>query len=160
VIRLATPTLQLNKPNRSWLYYWLPAVVWLVLVGVFSSRAFGATSTGAILAWALRLLHITLTGKEFMLVHGLLRKSAHFCAYGLLSALFFRAWRGASRGWRWTWAVLALVVAVATSSSDELHQHFTPGRTGAVSDVELDMTGAMFAQFMIVAFTATARRKQ
>jgi VanZ family protein len=150
----------LHKPKsaRHWTYYWIPALIWLALVALFSSGSFGAQNTGGVLAWVMRTFHIVLTAKQFAFLHGLIRKSAHFCAYGLLSALFFRAWRGASAGWRWTWAVLALLVALATSSSDELHQHFTPGRTGAISDVELDMTGATFAQLMIVAFTARRRK--
>jgi hypothetical protein len=74
---------------------------------------------------------------------------------------FFRAWRGAviKNRWRWKWALLALLVALVTASGDELHQRFTPGRTGAVSDVVLDMTGATFAQLVIVVFTARSRRR-
>ena len=130
------------------------------MVALFSSREFAATNTGGVLEWLLRTLHISLTAVQFEFLHGLIRKSAHFTAYGLLSALFFRAWRGEPGfpRWRWTWAALALLVALTTASGDELHQHFTPGRTGAVSDVVLDMLGATFAQMMIVAGTAGRRK--
>src|SRR5438105_5388178 len=129
------------------------------MVAAFSSGTFGSANTGSALAWLLRTFHIPLTGHNFNLVHALVRKSAHFTAYGLLSALFFRAWRGevSDKRWRWTWAALALLVCLATASSDELHQHFTPGRTGAASDVLLDMLGAAFAQVMTVALTVRKR---
>jgi len=80
----------------------------------------------------------------------------------MLSLLFFRAWRGApsSRLWKWRWAALALAVSLSAASFDEYHQSFTPGRTAAVSDVELDMMGAVFAQFMIVAWTARPQKKK
>ena len=131
------------------------------MVALFSTGTFGAANTGGVLAWLLRTFHISITSRHFVFIHVLIRKSAHLTAYGLLSALFFRAWRGENRNrrWRWTWALLALLVSLATASSDELHQHFTPGRTGAVSDVELDMMGAGFAQLMIVAFTARQKRR-
>jgi VanZ family protein len=136
-------------------------LLWLATVAIFSSRSFGAQNTGTVLGWVLRTFHFSITVKQFVFLHLMIRKSAHFCAYGLLSALFFRAWRGevVMKRWRWRWALLALLVALLTASADELHQRFTPGRTGAVSDVELDMTGATFAQLVIVVFTARPRRR-
>ena len=129
------------------------------MVALFSSGSFGAANTGGVLAWVLRSFHIPITSRRFVLLHGMIRKSAHFTAYGLLSALFFRASRGevGERRWRWTWAVLALLVSLITASADELHQHFTPGRTGAISDVGLDMLGATFAQVCIVVVTTAER---
>ena len=157
---MPSQTKTFQPSTHHWLYYWAPALFWLATVALFSSRTLGAANTGTVLAWLLRTFHGALTAKQFVLLHGLIRKSAHFCAYGLLSALFFRAWRGEVRSvrWRLSWAALALLVAFVTASGDELHQHFTPGRTGAVSDVALDMTGATFAQLMIFAATFGKRK--
>jgi VanZ family protein len=133
-------------------------MLWLAMIAMFSSGEFKADNTGGVLEWLLHKLHIAFTVPQFSLLHGLIRKSAHFSAYGLLSTLAFRAWRGNHQRWRWSWALLALLVALLTASADEFHQSFTPGRTGAVSDVILDMTGALFAQLMIVAGTAGRRK--
>ena len=39
------------------------------------------------------------------------------------------------------WAIPALALGVAYAASDELHQHFVPGRTGAPLDVAIDAVG-------------------
>lgn len=128
------------------------------MIAFFSTATFAASNTGSILGQILRALHISLTGRQFVLLHESIRKTAHFTVYGLLSALFFRAWRGASQlRWKWSWALLPLAVCLVAASSDEYHQSLTPGRTAAVSDVILDMMGATFAQLMIVVFTSSSR---
>jgi VanZ family protein len=128
--------------------------LWLATIAMFSGRTFAASNTSNLLARLLTALQIVLDSRQFLLLHVFIRKSAHFFAYALLSALFFRAWRGSKRKWRWTWTVLALLVCLFTASSDEYHQYFTAGRTGLATDVVLDMAGSLFAQLMIVSYTA------
>jgi VanZ family protein len=141
------------------LWYWGPALAWLCAIALFSSGEFSAANTGSIALHILKFFHIKFSFHTFALVHGLIRKSAHFCVYALLSGLFFRAWRGPFRnGWRWTWMLLALAVCLTTSSSDEIHQVFVPSRTGAANDVLLDMSGALFMQLMIITAVLGKRR--
>src|SRR5690349_10217407 len=112
------------------LSYWLPALGWLAAVAFFSSRTMGADSTGSVLHSVLGWLHIRVTPATFMVLHFAIRKCAHFTAYGVLSALFFRAFRGtdvAPQMWKARYALLALAVCLLTASSDEIHQTFTPG---------------------------------
>jgi len=139
------------RPSR--LRYWLPAIVWLLTVAFFSSRSLGAENTGSILAQLLVWLHIKITPLGFEALHYFIRKCAHFLAYGILSALFFRAFRGSDRHakiWKARYALCALAVCLVTASSDEIHQMFTPGRTGNWHDVVLDMIGATFMQCAIL----------
>ena len=113
----------------------------------------GADSTGSVLHSVLGWLHIRVTPATFMVLHFAIRKCAHFTAYGVLSALFFRAFRGtdvAPQMWKARYALLALAVCLLTASSDEIHQTFTPGRTGNWHDVALDMIGASFVQCAIL----------
>jgi VanZ family protein len=44
--------------------------------------------------------------------------------------------------WRWNEAGLALAGVLLYSASDELHQVFVPSRTGQISDVLVDTSGA------------------
>lgn len=141
------------RPARVFWTYWFPALLWLALVAVFSSSLFGAGHSGGWLQSILRSLHLQLTVQQFESLHFLIRKGMHFFAYAVLSGLFFRALRGTESPlapWRLQWAALALGVALLTSSSDEIHQAFTPGRTGTWHDVFLDMLGASFAQSVIL----------
>jgi len=157
--RIPTSNKSVNRPLEiAW--YWGPALAWLSAIAIFSTSEFSAAHTGGVLMQILKFLHIELTGHQFASLHFLIRKSAHFTAYAILSGLFFRAWRGISRqqGWRVIWMLLALAVCIVTSSADEIHQLFTPGRTGAGKDVLLDMSGALFTQIIIVATISSRRR--
>jgi VanZ family protein len=126
------------------------------VIACFSSGKFNSDNTGSVLEKLLRAMHVSFTGLQMYWLNVAIRKAAHFTVYGTLSALFFRAWRGQPqrKRWEWKWALLAICAAFLTACSDEFHQHFTPGRTGVFSDVVLDTTGAIFAQLMIVAWTA------
>ena len=61
-----------------------------------------------------------------------LRKLAHATEFAVLGALLLRALRE---------EIPALALGVAYAASDELHQHFVPGRTGAPLDVVIDAVG-------------------
>ena len=91
---------------------WLPAVLWAALIFGFSSVPDLGTGLGG---WDL-----------------VLRKLAHTVEYAILGLLLVRALRR---------ELAALVVGVAYASSDELHQHFVPGRRGAPLDVLIDAVG-------------------
>jgi VanZ family protein len=146
-----------DRPLR-WAWYWAPAVAWLVTVAVFSSQSFGARNTGGLLATILEFVHVKLSSPDFLILHYVIRKAAHFTAYGVLSALFFRALRASDMHrqiWKARYALIALVVCLVTSSADEIHQSYTPGRTGNWHDVALDMIGAIFVQLFTLFFLHT-----
>lgn len=136
---------------RVFLRYWLPAFAWLAAVLFFSGESLAATNTGQFLRKLTQALGLQLTDDTLLLLHFGIRKAAHVCVYALLSALWFRAWRGGNGGWRMQWALPALVVCLLTASADETRQAFTPGRGGSPWDVALDMSGAVLAQVVIAA---------
>jgi VanZ family protein len=91
---------------------WLPVVAWAGVIFALSSVPDLGTGLGG---WDL-----------------LLRKLAHAGEYALLGALLLRA---LSRD------LPAFALGVAYAISDELHQHFVPGRRGAPLDVLIDAVG-------------------
>ena len=133
--------------------------MWLATVAVFSTQMFGASNTGNTLRAILRFLHFDVTGTSFETLHYVLRKAAHFTAYGTLSALFFRALRGTDLHkaiWKWRYAFISLMTCLVTASADEIHQTVTHGRTGHWHDVVLDLLGATFAQTAILFVLSTS----
>ncbi len=130
------------------------------MVALFSGPAFAAHNTGSLLVTVLGWLGIKASATKLVLLHYVIRKAAHFTAYGVLSALFFRAFRGPLRrtDWRIAWALAALAVCLVTASADEFHQLYTPGRGGSIHDVALDMAGATFAQLVIMVVYLGKRR--
>jgi VanZ family protein len=71
----------------------------------------------------------------------IVRKSAHFTEYALLSAsiaFHYTVWKKSIRYRTW----LPVLIAGLYAASDEFHQTFVAGRSGQVSDVLLDTAGA------------------
>lgn len=91
---------------------WLPVVAWAGLIFVLSSIPDLGTGLGT---WDL-----------------VLRKAAHAAEYAVLGFLLLRALGRETA---------ALVVGIAYAASDELHQHFVPGRQASVLDVLVDSVG-------------------
>jgi len=91
---------------------WLPVLAWAALIFALSSVPDLGTGLGS---WDL-----------------VLRKLAHVAEYAVLGALLDRALRR---------PLPAVALGVAYAVSDELHQHFVPGRRGAPLDVLIDAVG-------------------
>jgi VanZ family protein len=149
---LPTPGIATHSRARLLLKYWLPVVVWLVLIVIFSGRGGASDITGRLLRQTLTFLDIQLTFAAFEQLHFVIRKTAHVAVYGLLGALLFRAIRAvdtAQNIWRLRWVLMAAGVALLTSAADEINQALTRGRTGSWKDVVLDMTGMAVFQIVI-----------
>jgi len=69
------------------------------------------------------------------------KKAAHMIVYGVLAALWWRAFTLAGLGVRRSLG-LALAASVLYGLSDEFHQTFVPGREGRLADVGYDLLGA------------------
>jgi hypothetical protein len=101
---------------------WLPVVVWAGLIFTLSSIPDLGTGLGG---WDLAL-----------------RKAAHVVEYAVLGALLFRAVslpaqptaNGSTPIWAW-------LLGAAYAASDELHQHFVPGRQASALDLAIDAAG-------------------
>jgi VanZ family protein len=122
---------------------------------------FSAEHTSNVLARILDTLFPNLSAEQFEQIHFLIRKSAHFCSYGLLSAFAFFSWRAtfpALRRWTFRWAALGLLTGFAAGSLDEFHQSFVPSRTSTFHDVLIDTAGALFFQIAIAVWLRRKKR--
>jgi len=147
--RQATPP-ESHASLLAMLWLWVPAVAWMGMVLLASTDPFSARNTGIVLHLVLSWIVRTVDPQTFDQIHFLVRKSAHFTEYAILSALWFRALRvHLTSLWRIRWALLGLVISLSVAIFDEWHQSFVPSRTSSARDVILDFAGAMFAQFLI-----------
>lgn len=138
--------------RRNLFVSWIPTLVWVCVLALFSTDLFSADHTGRILEKVLRFLLGGISQERFEIIHFLVRKSAHFCSYGTLSAFAFFSWRAtfpAVKPWTARWSVLALLLTLVAASADEFHQSFVPSRTSSPRDVLIDMVGAIFFQIAI-----------
>jgi VanZ family protein len=151
---LSSSALEGPAPNstRRVLLYWLPTLLWLGVLACFSTDTFSAEHTGRILWKLVHLVYGNISYLGFQHLHFLVRKSAHFFSYGLLSGFAFFTWRATLpelRPWSARWSALALLLTLAAGSADEFHQSFVTSRTSSPHDVMIDMAGAVFFQVMI-----------
>jgi hypothetical protein len=93
---------------------WAPVVLWAGLIFGLSSVPDLGTGLGG---WDL-----------------VLRKVAHFGEYAVLGFFLVRAIGS---------ELLALAAGIAYAFTDELHQHFVPGRQAAFRDVAVDAAGVL-----------------
>jgi hypothetical protein len=98
---------------------WLPVVLWAAIIFTLSSIPDLGTGLGT---WDL-----------------VLRKIAHGAEFAVLGLLLLRAVRAEP---------LALAAGVAYAVTDEIHQHFVPGRQGAVLDVLVDTAGVAVGVYL------------
>jgi len=86
---------------------------------------------------------------------------AHAIVYSVLGALMLR---GFARG-RWCGitrraVALSILVSALYGVSDEIHQHFVPGRNAEVRDVVADAIGAFFGTGLIWAWSIVLSTQQ
>jgi VanZ family protein len=126
---------------RAW--FWVAA--WIALVQIFASGSFSATETSRFLAPLLRWLFPEVQAKTISAVHFAIRKSGHVVIYAILALLAQRAFYASFERPRAWIAAASLALALAVAIVDEGRQSLAKNRTGAVSDVALDMGGAAAA---------------
>jgi VanZ family protein len=141
-----------NTPNSlgprrpSWIALWWPALLWAGLISCFSTGAFTDEKTGAVIIPILHWLLPKASYPTLLLLHHIIRKTAHFVEYFILSLLILRAIRAGRHDTRLRWALAAILIVAGYASLDEFHQSFVPGRTPRISDVLLDTSGGTAAQ--------------
>ncbi len=145
----------MNSTSRSFVVYFLPALIWTAVVLSASNDAFSAEHTGSVLKVFLGWMQ----PPTFDLTHFLIRKLAHLTEYGILGFLWFRAWRGTQAGWSFTWARLGFAFCLAVAAVDEFHQGFVPSRTSSPRDVAIDCVGVLVA-LLITRWRTTRTHQQ
>jgi VanZ family protein len=120
---------------------WLPTILWLLALFLLSTSIFSAANTSKVIVPILRFLLPAAGEATIALLHGLIRKAAHFTNYGIL---FWIMIRGPMAGRPYT----ALALCVCYAFLDEGHQILVPGRTPSLYDVALDSSGALFSRFL------------
>lgn len=83
----------------------------------------------------------------------LIRKAAHMFSFGAIAVALYIALY--PRKWRY---IYALILTFGLACADELHQHFTAGRTATMSDVWLDITGGFIVLTIFIGVMALLRK--
>jgi VanZ family protein len=131
---------------RVFLVYWLPVVLWMLLIfggsGDSSSFQHSSRIIGPFVHW----LFPNLPEEQVRDIVVAVRKCAHLTEYAILAMLLWRAkrkpLRKGFRTWLWRDAGWALLLSAIYAATDEFHQTFVPSREGCLRDVIIDTLGA------------------
>lgn len=109
---------------KTYLFAYSPPILWALLIYILSAQG-------------------VLPSFETSIADYVFKKSAHMFVYAVLYYLLWRAVQqtvhpSSSVG---IW-LLPLVLTLGYALSDELHQHFVPGRYGTLRDIGYDLLGA------------------
>jgi VanZ family protein len=129
--------ISLKKRSRSAMkniVRWLPAIIWMAAIFYLSHQ------TGEELGSLLPLFQIILPAiSDF--------NWGHFIAYFILALTVYYA---LGRRWPTYWGkLLVILICAAYGVTDEIHQHFVPGRMPDFLDLRNDVIGAAIAMMMI-----------
>lgn len=145
--------------GRAWRY--VPLVVWMVLIFLFSMGGMSASNTSLIVRPLLLWLFPDISEERLALAHFMVRKMAHFTEYAILALLAARAFTSSSqKPLRRHWFVAALLLVVFYALSDEYHQTFVPSRTGSFYDSLIDMSGGLTALLFLTLWRKRKDRRK
>ncbi len=122
--------MQIRK--KSFLYYWLPAVLWMGIIFALSSRTRVSVS-------------------EQYWSNFLFFKTLHVIEYAVLYALTIRALAQGAKPTN-NHYLKSAIITIIYAISDEVHQTFVPTRQGTLRDVFIDTLGVSVAYLLIKRF--------
>ena len=121
------------------LKYWLPVVIWSLVIFYFSSLP---TAPITKVYW-----------REFVI-----KKSAHVVEYAIYATLMYRALKESGVDKKEA-GVYSVILAFIYGISDEFHQSFTPGRDPRLRDIFFDTMGASLAIYALWKLLPKAPKK-
>jgi VanZ family protein len=152
---------------RPFLKYWLPVLIWMVLIFSASADSHSYEHSARLLGFLGPLLHWLfpqMSEEHVGQIHHAFRKCCHLAEYAVLAWLLWRAIRRPDkknpRGWSWAEAGLALSIVFLYGASDELHQVFVTTRTPQVSDVFVDTAGGAISLTALWIFHRCRKREK
>ena len=129
---------------------WIAVVLWMALIFSFSmeTAAESSESSGGFIRFLLetfdREFSDLSSADQFLKIESLsylVRKSAHFCIFGMLGILVTSAVSTHGLSSKKT-ALISLGICALYAVSDEIHQYFVPGRACMLRDMLIDTCGA------------------
>ena len=94
----------------------------------------------------------------FLIVHAIIRKTAHFVEYAMLAFFAARSFSNSPLdALRNYWALASLAVVVLVAMIDESGQSFNVSRTGSIWDVLLDISGGVTMLLIYYVFKRRSR---
>ena len=141
---------------RDFARYWLPVVVWGIVLAVNSTDLMSAQHTSRFIEPFLRWLNPDISVASILAVQLFVRKAAHVTEYAILAALLLRGLSHGNIRRAFSYVAVAWIIAVCCAGLDEFHQSLVASRTGSPIDVMIDATGALAG---VLSYRLLARKR-
>lgn len=132
-----------DTKRRRWLTAYAPLVIWIVIIFGLGTQIGAMSETSRIIRPLLEFLFPETSPETLMIVHGHIRKLAHFTEYAVLALLAFRVFKPKYP------FLLSLLLVMAVAITDEANQSFMTTRTSSAWDVLLDISGGVVMLVLI-----------
>jgi VanZ family protein len=142
---------------------WLPAFLLMVIIFGFSSKpADNSNDSSLTIAQSILTVYENITNIQYQeevrvslmdMINHVVRKGAHFSEYAVLAvavAFHLLVWKK-KRLWL---LLMPIMISTFYAITDEIHQTFIPGRSGQITDVLLDASGAATGSLLFFLFVA------
>lgn len=136
----------------------VPAILFMVVIYWFSSRT-AVQSQGS----SNKVVDVVVAVGEscfgkikdnrdqvYEILSTIVRKGAHFTEYAVLCVLLLYWLSSFSISYRRRCAI-AVAISALYAATDEFHQLFVPGRSGQITDVMIDTSGALVGMLVVSA---------
>ena len=124
------------------LRHWLPPAVWMIVILSLASDTGSAERTGRLILPLLRFLVPGASPAQLDALHAIVRKLGHLTEYGVLAALWLRAFVIGQGSEPRVAAASAWIIALVWAVVDESYQSTVASRSGSALDVVIDAVGA------------------
>ena len=124
------------------LKYWIPALLWMVVIFALSSSYFSAENTGEVVPGA----------------SGYLRHIAHIVEYFILTIFVYIGLSNGLKITAWKYLLLSTLISFFYSLTDETHQYFVPGRNARWIDIGYDGIGVITALIGLIIISKVVKR--
>lgn len=148
---------------------WLPAVIMMIIIFYFSSKpAVRSGESSMLIANKILDVYENITNTQIQdedkieilgNIDHVIRKGAHFIEYGILACtIAFHFLLRKKKNFRFF--IYTVILSAIYAATDEFHQLFIPGRSGAIKDVLLDSAGAATGAIFFCLIIKLTRKKR
>jgi len=130
--------------NKKKLIKWIILILWLGIIFAFSHQANSGEITKNIIADTIEVKVEEKTEPTLDIINYIIRKGAHIGEYIILTFIIFSLVSEYTKDNKKI-IIFGLLGCILFASFDEFHQYFVPGRTALVTDVFIDLIGAIIA---------------
>ena len=120
----------------------LLVIIWMIFIFIMSS--FNSTDSSSQSGFIVNIIVNIFNINDIELLSLIIRKMAHFTEYFILGLLVYNMAHSYNKK-----TYISIIICILYAISDEIHQIFVPGRSCQISDMIIDVSGALLGIYFL-----------